>query len=282
MDTTDVIDPAPDWSALKTELHCPLCDYNLRGLDQPRCPECGFAFAWAELIRGQQQKHPYLFEHQNKRNVWSFWKTYWADCQPRPFWRELSPAYPVNARRLLLYWMISYSGVALALFALIFRHVWVDFHLSYPSLLLHTSRARLLDKLLNVVWDCSLTRGGVSTICGAMTALAWPWMTLIFLLVFVQSMRKAAINRLHVLRAVIYGSDCSLIVLPALLLAWNTRYGSGTPLLAALLCCSVTLYRTTSAYRQYLRFHLPFLTVLTSQVIVLMIVVIAYLSGCRF
>jgi hypothetical protein len=28
---------------------CPRCDYNLTGLPQPRCPECGFEFAWHEV-----------------------------------------------------------------------------------------------------------------------------------------------------------------------------------------------------------------------------------------
>ncbi len=33
------------------ELHCPHCGYNLRGLPEDRCPECGEAFDRQELVR---------------------------------------------------------------------------------------------------------------------------------------------------------------------------------------------------------------------------------------
>src|SRR5882724_6811288 len=29
----------PDWAASSDEIECPMCDYNLRGLTEPRCPE---------------------------------------------------------------------------------------------------------------------------------------------------------------------------------------------------------------------------------------------------
>ena len=35
------------------DLHCPRCGYNLRGLDTPRCPECGLTFSaeeWAARV----------------------------------------------------------------------------------------------------------------------------------------------------------------------------------------------------------------------------------------
>src|SRR5580658_4321591 len=103
---------APDWEALEKDVNCPLCDYNLRGLAEPRCPECGFQFDWLELLYAEQNRHPYLFEHQPKRNIWSFWKTFWADCRPRRFWRELSPVHVVRINRLLIYWLLA-NGILL-------------------------------------------------------------------------------------------------------------------------------------------------------------------------
>ncbi len=99
--------PAPDWEAIKEDLKCPLCDYNLRGLAEPRCPECGFKFTWQELFDADRDRPQYLFEDHPKRNIWSFFKTFCNDCRPRRFWRELSPARPVNVRRLLIYWVIA-------------------------------------------------------------------------------------------------------------------------------------------------------------------------------
>lgn len=35
---------SPDWATLHEDVRCPLCDYDLRGLTEPRCPECGYRF----------------------------------------------------------------------------------------------------------------------------------------------------------------------------------------------------------------------------------------------
>ncbi len=32
------------------DLHCPECEYNLRMLHMPRCPECGLIFRWQALL----------------------------------------------------------------------------------------------------------------------------------------------------------------------------------------------------------------------------------------
>ena len=51
--TTPPIDVAtpPDWDSIPDEILCPLCEYNLRGIPEPRCPECGFKFEWDEVLR---------------------------------------------------------------------------------------------------------------------------------------------------------------------------------------------------------------------------------------
>ena len=85
------------------DLRCPLCSYDLRGLTDPRCPECGFAFAWAELRDAQRARHPWLFEHGRGRNVRSFLSTYARAAVPWRFWRTVTPSNPVHVGRLLLY-----------------------------------------------------------------------------------------------------------------------------------------------------------------------------------
>src|SRR5687767_7734312 len=71
-----------DAAAQGEDLLCPLCDYNLRGLIEPRCPECGYRFEWAQLRDQKLQFHPYLFEHHPKRNVWSFCRTLVGGLRP--------------------------------------------------------------------------------------------------------------------------------------------------------------------------------------------------------
>ena len=62
----------PDWQTLADEIHCPMCGYNLRGLAQPRCPECGHEFLWRDLLDPTRRRHPYLFEHHPDHNLRSF------------------------------------------------------------------------------------------------------------------------------------------------------------------------------------------------------------------
>ena len=54
---------APDWMQVEHAVLCPLCEYELRGLVDPRCPECGYRFNWPELLDPTLRRHEYLFEH---------------------------------------------------------------------------------------------------------------------------------------------------------------------------------------------------------------------------
>ena len=53
----------PDWDHQTEDIFCPLCEYNLRGLIEPRCLECGYRFEWPDLLDPRRRLHPYLFEH---------------------------------------------------------------------------------------------------------------------------------------------------------------------------------------------------------------------------
>src|SRR5437762_9083583 len=87
-------------------IHCPLCDYNLRGLIEPRCPECGYRFDWDDLQNPAKKTHPYLFEHQRRRNVYVFARTVIGQLLPRRFWSSVRPSQPSNPSRLALYFGI--------------------------------------------------------------------------------------------------------------------------------------------------------------------------------
>lgn len=60
-------DGAPDWDAIDFDVTCVRCGYNLKLLGQPRCPECGLEFEWAQVVTYHQQSSDFLFEHQWRR-----------------------------------------------------------------------------------------------------------------------------------------------------------------------------------------------------------------------
>ena len=81
----------PDWQAIHQEVKCPLCDYNLRGLHEPRCPECGYQFDWPSVLDPNKRLHPYLFEHHPERNIRSYVQTLLQHLRPKNFWRMANP-----------------------------------------------------------------------------------------------------------------------------------------------------------------------------------------------
>jgi hypothetical protein len=51
------MEPAPDRDVLASDVLCPRCGYNLRGLPQPRCPECGLTFPPEQWASGVLREH---------------------------------------------------------------------------------------------------------------------------------------------------------------------------------------------------------------------------------
>ena len=221
-------------------LLCPLCEYDLRGQVEPRCPECGYRFDWDELRDPSRRLHPYLFEHHPERNLWSLLRTLRGGLRPRKFWRELFPTQPSRPRRLVLYWLII-TAVALIPFVVILVLGVVQLN-DYNGVVRqrvasgtalsprdvadiisqHGSVTAYLDRffplfpnprLLWLSWQSPYTARQLLT---AMVFVAWPWLTFAALMVFQVSMRRAKVRTIHVLRCVLYSADLS--IWPALIL----------------------------------------------------------------
>lgn len=223
----------PDWSAIQEEIHCPLCEYNLRGLSAPRCPECGYTFVWAELLEIDRRLHPYLFEHHPERPYWSFVKTIIGGLRPWKFWKSLHPAQPCRPRRLMrfaawmlvpavLIWVALLGGVITERMS---QHIrarqWERAYLSNPK---PTSEFEDELKQFGGI-DGYLDTFYPNTVLGiiqhegdparvmldyavpSIIAVAWPVATLLALCVFEISRRRVKIGRIHFVRAVVYSAD---------------------------------------------------------------------------
>jgi hypothetical protein len=295
-----ILNTPPDWNIHTQDLLCPLCGYNLRGLTVARCPECGFAFTWQELIEAEKNKHLYLFEHGTGGNIKSFWKTYWRTWR---FWNDLNPAQPVRFLRLMIYWVITCSIIAAFLALPKVNQIYQTAHMNMAyrsSSAGSPSRfyGRLTPAQISrtwpvpsewVFWQQALTPNGFRysfasraqlrlTDCSfgwLVFLVCWPWTTLISLLIFRLSMRQAKIRTVHLVRTLVYSCDFGLLLTIAFAVTYyaDPRLPNGWTLLwGAGVCAAITTYRLTIAFQKYLRVHRPLATVLASQAISFLIV----------
>jgi hypothetical protein len=292
--------PAIDWSAISANVECPLCLYNLRGLVEPRCPECGYRFEWKELLNPQHAAQRYLFEHQRRRNIWSFFRTLIAGLRTRRFWAKLLPVDALVPRRLIVYWFLCSSflpllplSVAIGVGAPLAAHnASLRKQITFPSTATPAGREKWLNTFYPLPPHAQFFRQLAGRIRPSefwwfvapptCTILAWPWLTYAALMIFRASMHRAMAQRSHVLRCVVYSADASvwyllvmflLTILTVLaILASAERFLELLPRLLTtwlmVLLWLMRLDRLAVAYRLYLRFDHPFLTALASQVLV--------------
>ena len=291
---------AYDRAPVDQDVTCPLCDYNLRGTTEPRCPECGYTFEWRDLLDPDRRRHPYLFEHHPRRNVWSFWRTFAGALWPSRFWWDLRPGQPSNVRRLVVYWVaVNILAVALPLTMVgadMTRYA-IHNHQNHARMRATASRAwveatyplppspRFFEKYF---WEAGREILAPALMFAAVY-LAWPWLTFLALNIFQISMLRARVNVSHVLRCVVYTFDVLFlfvggVAIAAMTLVTDAAYLRRTDealfvlmpfwMLAAV---GIFNYRLTTAYRLYLQFHRPLLTVVASQVVVALAAFTAFL-----
>lgn len=80
----------PIWDDIQHDVLCARCEYNLRGIREPRCPECGILFGWAQVLDPSARRVPWLFEHQwADRPAGSFVATAMRALAPWTLWKQL-------------------------------------------------------------------------------------------------------------------------------------------------------------------------------------------------
>lgn len=271
----------PVWDSITHDVLCPLCEYNLRGLSEARCPECGYRFEWAVVTDPRKRLHPYLFEHHPERNVRSFFRTLWGTIRAGRFWSSLSPTQPLQPGRLAVYWVLSSACVFLAVAGQWARAIYrrLDSNYGWSSSAPPFSIADLLSAAKRA-WehDSSLTR----VLYCAIFWLVWPWLTLLALLIFRASMRRAKVRIEHIDRCLVYSFDIGawlgLLAGSAAVLSiwfdWRILKSSTEFDLAigGAILLVVVVVRLWLAYRLYLRFDHAFWVIVASQLIVFLFV----------
>jgi hypothetical protein len=229
------VSSAPDWSQVERDILCPLCEYNLRGLAEPRCPECGFRFDWHEIFTRDQYQHPFLFEHHPECNVWSFFATLLASARPFKFWSTIRPTLGLRPGRLCLYWLtVTFLSLAPWIAGYLFLVMWHQ--QLWASRVSPRSSYYVLVSAMRI--DHWFVMGGL---------VLWPALALGVLMIFQQSMRRASIKPSHMMRCCIYSGDVVLWLI----------------LVTALACASdMTVFRFTVELRHLAFFFLPVAAIL--------------------
>jgi hypothetical protein len=287
--SAEPIDQQPDWQTIEREVLCPLCEYNLRGLSAPRCPECGYQFVWSELLAADRQPHPYLFEHHRHHNIWSFWKTAVGGIHPSRFWKTLTPVQPSHPGRLLAYWVMAAMIGVVGFMSLVLqesidqtfstrsRGYWVQTIFRQGDWRVEYRRHDLLIELAGIRFHYEIHPFAA---VAAEAILLWPWGTILALMIFRISMRQAKVRPVHVLRCALYSADvviwaglsCALIMVAYGSMSAAGRTEPFQPELFFFIVLAVTggvfIRRLVVSYQTYLRFDRPLLTIACTQLIV--------------
>ncbi len=296
--TADTPTARINWDQVEDGILCPLCAYNLRGLEEPRCPECGSRYTWSDLFDPARRLHPFLYEHHPEMGFRAFWRTLAAGLRPGRFWRRLHPVQPCHGRRLFRYACLTIGAQLLVLVLahlawtyerLTMMTVWWAWGQVPPSGLSGPSFTSVLTKSLAWLGWRNLLEGSWAPL----VLLAWPLLSCSTLFIFQASMRRARIRSVHVLRAIVYSFDLLLWFVVPLLVVGGLRvllalqagpqsfvlemFGLGQ-FCVVLVCMLLAAYRLTRAYRHYLQFDRPVWTILASQCICVLIV----LNGVLF
>lgn len=268
----------PDWAAITHDVFCPLCEYNLRGLIEPRCPECGYRFDWPEVLDPNRMPHPYLFEHHPERNLWSYRRTVLGACKPGQFWTSLHPTQPSRPWRLLIYPLIG---------------VWLLFLLGLcfacmPTLRRIQQQAVPLTSLPRIV-EQDFASGRIQRELGGHVApliiffpIGWTVMSAGSLMILQISLRRGRLRNTHLIRCAVYAADPGAWAIVLLFLwicqAMMVFLDMGAKwvdqplgiMQILVLCATWTAWRLRQACRYYLRFTWPTATAVLTQIIVLL------------
>lgn len=97
-------DGSPDWASIELDVLCARCDYNLRTLTTPRCPECGMEFDWDDVLDRAKRHNEFLFEHAwMRRPIRSWIDTWWRCLRPTHFWQRVSIHESVHVGPLFVF-----------------------------------------------------------------------------------------------------------------------------------------------------------------------------------
>lgn len=241
--------PSPPASPETADVFCPLCDYDLRGLTEPRCPECGHGFDWDEL-RSSPPRLRWFFEHRQGFAATALLGTFARSLRPGVFWGRVRPTHPVRPARLALYALVLLSISAAGTWLPLAGSAYVRERARLP-VVRGQLRAQLSDAAGNVRPEVQrhLNTIGMSSLDAyldsilpsptltalwyaastwqpmrrlAVPVIGWPILTVLLLVAFRAAFRQKQVRAEHLWRVAVYSGDVGFVgwslLLPAAVL----------------------------------------------------------------
>lgn len=257
---------APDWEQIKTDIACPICSYNLRGLTNPRCPECGYPFQWSELRPIADPWLANLVEFADKRPIHSIFRTLFKTLLPSRFFTHLKAGHAIRKQRLILHFFL------IALFLLFFQFIPAFFQLIYnwifPRNFYNPMFAAFEFQLDDVRFIYSKFY-----FLPSFFLVFWALFCSMAIFLLRQTVRRSKINFWHIARSVLYSASpiflITLIYPLVFFLSNHSFMSQDAPIFytfAFLPILLMPIWSLSRAAKHYLRIPHPLFTILTLHV----------------
>ncbi len=198
-----------DWADVVPweDLSCIHCGYMLRGIPDGRCPECGKPFTWEEVLTNAYCRRKPLFEYRWHRSpVRSLLKTWLLALWPPKLWSKLDLHNQPQLAPLLFMVtiVILLSSLLPPICAATTQWIYFWYRPSGPA------PPTALDFVLMIehhVWNLH-SYDFLPSICS--------WYITVFaaLCLFWQTMSRASVRSVHLVRIVAYSLPTGFIILP--------------------------------------------------------------------
>jgi hypothetical protein len=257
------------------ELTCLNCGYRFYGLSEMRCPECGNAFTWEQVLDDYRRRRKPFFEYRWRRQpVRSLTRTWIWALRPSRLWTRFDIHDPPQVGPLIALVIISLVGFVLSvgldngfrawLRAWYFGRRgagWQTTWLDLPRFILDGFRFVTTEAFLAVAW-----------VAASFAAL----------MVFRQSMRRCKVRTVHVLRVWAHAAPLMLPLAVGVFFTVNCLClflrGGGwyLPAVAMVMLPAYATWSLGHAYKRYLRVPHSFAVAFASQLIAALGAVAAY------
>jgi hypothetical protein len=259
-------------------------------LTQPRCPECGLQFEWAEVLDSASWHSDFLFEHHWRRRFFRSWvRTVWRSFRPFRFWRNVSIHDRIHSGPLwgllltsVLWFCVAFHGLAAVAWATVHvgnrvfgysRPWWLGSPLSELESLLRYAALMPLESGTEYLMFPGLLLGVVLAVLGSLCC-------------FRQSLGRSRVRTVHILRVVAYASTPVSaiwgVVALAQMLFFDLSLSWGNVVVDSIVVCSILLafpvtlaVYLTAGLKRYVRLPRSSLLAIAATVVAFLFVVTA-------